>query len=43
VIGMAQLNILTYLTYQGGKRAQIEGVRIDKSYRSHGIGKLMMG
>lgn len=39
VIGVSQLNFLTYLTYQGGHRAQIEGVRIDSNYRSKGIGK----
>lgn len=39
VIGVAQLNFLTYLTYQGGRRAQIEGVRVDSSYRGQGIGK----
>lgn len=39
IIGVAQINFLTYLTYQGGTRAQIEGVRIHKDYRSKGIGK----
>ena len=42
IIGTSQLTILTHLTYRGGKRAQIEGVRIDKHYRSLGIGKLMI-
>lgn len=42
IIGTSQLTIITYLTYQGGKRGQIEGVRIDSSYRGHGIGKLMI-
>ena len=42
IIGTSQLTIITYLTYQGGKRGQIEGVRIDKSYRGKGIGKLMI-
>jgi GNAT superfamily N-acetyltransferase len=42
IIGTSQLTIITYLTYQGGKRAQIEGVRIDESYRGRGIGKLMI-
>ena len=38
VIGVAQLNFIANLTYQGGIRAQIEGVRIHKDYRSQGIG-----
>lgn len=42
IIGTLQLTIITYLTYQGGKRAQIEGVRIAESYRGHGIGKFMV-
>ncbi len=42
IIGTAQLTILTHLTYQGGKRGQIEGVRIDEKYRAQGIGKLMI-
>ena len=43
VIGVAQLNYITHLTYQGGTRAQIEGVRIHQGYRSQGIGKLLFG
>ncbi len=39
IIACAQLNIIQYLTYQGGKRAQIEGVRVDKTYRGKGVGK----
>lgn len=42
VIGTLQLTITTYLTYQGGKRAQIEGVRIDESCRGMGLGKIMV-
>ncbi|HEY9405525.1 MAG TPA: GNAT family N-acetyltransferase [Pyrinomonadaceae bacterium] len=38
VIGTLQLTFIPYLTYQGGKRAQIEAVRVDQKYRSHGIG-----
>jgi len=41
VIGIAQIDFITYLTYQGGTRAQIEGVRVHKNYRSQGIGKLL--
>ena len=39
LIGIAQLNFIANLTYQGGVRAQIEGVRVHKDFRSHGIGK----
>jgi len=39
VIGVAQINYLHYLTYQGGLRAQIEGVRIHKKYQGKGLGK----
>jgi N-acetylglutamate synthase-like GNAT family acetyltransferase len=42
VIGTSQLTILTYLTFQGGKRGQIEGVRIAESHRGQGIGKMMI-
>ena len=38
VIGTLQLTFIPYLTYQGGKRAQIEAVRVDRRYRSYGIG-----
>jgi len=40
VIGVAQINYIRYLTFQGGLRAQIEGVRIDKEYRSQGLGAI---
>ncbi|WP_281540475.1 GNAT family N-acetyltransferase [Maribacter aestuarii] len=39
VIGTLQLSFIQYLTYQGGKRAQIEAVRVHKDYRNKGIGK----
>ncbi len=38
VIGTLQLTFIPSLTYQGGKRAQIEAVRIDRQYRSRGVG-----
>ncbi|HZH89684.1 MAG TPA: GNAT family N-acetyltransferase [Pyrinomonadaceae bacterium] len=38
VVGTLQLTFIPYLTYQGGKRAQIEAVRVDRQYRSYGIG-----
>lgn len=42
VVGTLQLTFITYLTYQGGKRAQIEGVRTDKTVRGKGIGKSLI-
>lgn len=39
VVGTLQLTLLPYLTYQGGMRAQIEAVRVDRRYRSHGLGQ----
>lgn len=42
IIGTLQLTFIPYLTYQGSKRALIEAVRIDKSYRGKGIGKIML-
>jgi len=41
IIGTMQLTFITHMTYQGGKRMQIEGVRVDKSARGQGIGKTM--
>jgi GNAT superfamily N-acetyltransferase len=42
LVGTLQLTLITYLTYQGGKRALIEGVRTDKSVRGQGVGKAML-
>lgn len=42
IVGTLQLTFITYLTYQGGKRALIEGVRTDKLMRGKGIGKAML-
>lgn len=39
IIGTLQLSFIQYLTYQGGKRAQIEAVRIHKDHRGQGIGQ----
>lgn len=38
VIGTLQLTFLPGLSFQGGTRAQIEAVRVDRDMRSHGIG-----
>jgi len=39
IVGTLQLSFIQYLTYQGGIRAQIEAVRIDKDLRGKGLGK----
>lgn len=38
VIGTMQLTFIPSLSFQGGKRAQIEGVRVDSSHRNLGLG-----
>ncbi|MDF0705883.1 GNAT family N-acetyltransferase [Flagellimonas okinawensis] len=42
ITAVFQMSFIPYLTYQGGIRAQIEGVRVHKAYRNQGIGKLVM-
>ncbi|MEM8484237.1 MAG: GNAT family N-acetyltransferase [Bacteroidota bacterium] len=39
--GFFQLSFLPNLSYMGGWRAQIEGVRVAESHRRKGIGRLM--
>jgi len=41
VIGTLQLTLIPNLTYQGGVRALIEGVRVDSTVRSVGIGRIL--
>lgn len=41
VVGVLQLTCLPSLTYQGGWRALIEGVRVDRGERSQGLGKAL--
>jgi GNAT superfamily N-acetyltransferase len=43
VVGVLQLTYIPYLTDQGTWRALIEGVRIDSSLRSGGIGRKLLG
>jgi len=38
VVGVLQLTFIPYVTHQGGWRALIEGVRVDRSVRSRGVG-----
>lgn len=41
IIGTLQLTLIPNLTYQGGVRALIEGVRVDSTMRSVGIGRIL--
>ena len=41
VVGCLQLTFIANLTYTGGKRLQIEGVRIDQSLRGQGAGEAL--
>jgi GNAT superfamily N-acetyltransferase len=40
-VGVLQLTFIPYLTYRGSWRALIEGVRVDPSVRSSGVGRQM--
>jgi ribosomal protein S18 acetylase RimI-like enzyme len=42
VVACLQLTFIPGLTYTGGERAQIEGVRVDASLRGGGVGKAMI-
>jgi len=42
VIGTLHLMFLSSVSFQGGLRAQIESVRVDKNYQNRGIGSEMM-
>ena len=42
VVGVLQVTFIPSLTYQGGWRATIEGVRIDARNRGSGLGKAMI-
>ena len=39
IVGTLQLTFIAGLTYQGGRRAQIEGVRIERRHRGRGVGR----
>lgn len=41
-MGCLQLTFLPGMSYQGGVRGQVEGVRVDSSLRGQGIGAKMM-
>ena len=38
IVGTFQLTYIQYLTYEGGRRAQVEAVRVNPEYRGRGIG-----
>jgi GNAT superfamily N-acetyltransferase len=42
IIGTLQLMFLPSISVQGGLRAQVESVRVDKKYRGRGIGSELM-
>lgn len=42
VIGTLHLMFLPSISYQGGLRAQVESVRVDRQYQNRGIGSEMM-
>jgi GNAT superfamily N-acetyltransferase len=41
-VGMLQITFIPYLTYQGGWRALIEGVRVSSGARSQGVGAALL-
>jgi ribosomal protein S18 acetylase RimI-like enzyme len=41
-IAVLQLTVTPYLTHQGGWRASIEGVRVDRRYRGLGLGRELL-
>ncbi|MEV5826656.1 GNAT family N-acetyltransferase [Spirillospora sp. NPDC052242] len=43
IIGTLQLTYIPGLTYNGGERAQIEGVRVASDQRGHGVGQALIG
>jgi GNAT superfamily N-acetyltransferase len=42
VVGVLQITFIPYLTYRGGWRALIEGVRVASDLRSSGIGRRLL-
>lgn len=42
IVGTLQLTFTPSLSFQGGKRATVESVRVDEKYRGQGIGREMM-
>lgn len=42
VVGCLQLTVISGLSYRGVRRALVEDVRVERSYRSRGIGGLLL-
>lgn len=42
VVGTLQITFTPSISFQGGKRATVESVRVDENYRGRGIGKQLM-
>ena len=42
IVGVLQLTFIPSMTYQGGLRAQIEGVRVAAEHRSCGVGRELL-
>ncbi|HEY0048672.1 MAG TPA: GNAT family N-acetyltransferase [Pyrinomonadaceae bacterium] len=42
ILGTLQITFTPSISFQGGKRATIESVRVDEKYRRRGIGKKLM-
>ena len=43
LVGTLHLMFLPSISFQGGLRAQVESVRVDRRFQSRGIGSAMMG
>src|SRR5215203_4631582 len=42
VIGALQITFTPSISFQGGKRATVESVRVDEKYRGRGLGRELM-
>ena len=42
VVGCMQLTVIPHLTFKGGSRMQIEGVRVKGTFRGRGVGAAMI-
>ena len=42
VVGVLQLTFIPGLTYRGGWRAMVEGIRVAESHRSRGVGRMLI-
>ncbi len=42
IVGVLQMTFIPYLTYQGGWRATVEGVRVSPTVRGKGVGSQLM-